>query len=129
MIRKGFFGIYQGKEYEITEDMDNNLMIMTENISEVTSDFEDIYNSGLYTKKIKRSELSEYYFIKPRAEYKGKQFNVSNQQKDSYIQLGTKNVSIAKKLNFDRTDKYYHEKWVPISEVKLTEEKKLIDIN
>lgn len=129
MIKKGFFGTYQGKEYEITEDMDNNLMIMTENISEVTSGFKDIYNSGLYTKKIKKSELSEYYFIKPRAEYKGEQFNVGNQQKDSYIQLGTKDASIAKKLNFDSTDKYYYEKWVPISEVKLTEDKEHIDIN
>lgn len=126
MIRKGFYGIYHGIEYEITEDMNDNLQIKTEDKSKITSDFEDTYNSGLFTKTINKSELSEFYYIIPRAEYKGEKFNVSTRHKDNLLLLGTKDANLAKKLGFERTDKYYYEKWVPVSEVKLIEEKEHI---
>lgn len=126
MIRKGFYGIYQGIEYELTEDMDGNLQIMTEDKGKINSHFKDTYNSGLFTKTINKSELSDFYYIRPRAEYKGEKFNVSTRQKDNSILLGTKDENLAKNMGFERTDKYYYERWVPISEVKLVEEKEHI---
>lgn len=41
-----------------------------------------------------------------------------------FFRIGTINTEIAKELNFERTDKYYYEKWVPKNEVKIKKERK-----
>lgn len=127
MLKKGYFGLYKGKEYEITEDMDNNLLIMTEDSSLIDDDFVDTYNSNVYTKIVKPNDLRQCYFIKPIAVYKGYKFNVSTKEKGNKVYLGTPDATLAEKMNFERTDKYYYEKWVCKSEVELVEDKKEID--
>ncbi|MEN2768983.1 hypothetical protein [Ornithinibacillus xuwenensis] len=124
MIKKGYFGIYNGKEYKVVEDNDNNVLIMTDDPAKITDDFVDTYGSGVYTKKISQNELSEFYYIKPQANYKGSQFNVGNRERDGKVCLGTGDAKLAKKLNFERTDKYYYEKWVLKDEVLLMEQRK-----
>lgn len=124
MIKKGFFGIYQGEEYEVTEDMDNNFLILTKDLSKITNDFVDTYGSGVYTKKVSRNELSEYYYIQPQASYMGDQFNVSRREVNGKVCLGTGDATLAEKLRFDRTDKYYYEKWVDKEDVIIFEQRK-----
>lgn len=127
MLKKGYFGLYKGKEYEITEDMENNLLIMTEDSSLIDDGFVDTYNSNVYTKIVKPNDLSQCYLIKPIAVYKGYKFNVSTNEKENKVCLGTPDATLADKMNFERTDKYYYEKWVHKSEVELAEDKKEID--
>jgi hypothetical protein len=124
MIKKGYFGIYKGKEYKVTEDMDNNFLILTDDLSKITNDFVDTYGSGVYTKKVSQNELSEYYYIQPQANYMGGQFNVSPREVDGKVCLGTGDARLAEKLKFERTDKYYYEKWVPKEEVIIIEQRK-----
>ncbi len=52
--------------------------------------------------------------------------DVKNGAKAHLIQLlGTSDSKIAKQLGFDRTDKYFYEKWVNTSELELFEEKSI----
>ncbi|MFU0791775.1 MAG: GIY-YIG domain-containing protein [Virgibacillus proomii] len=128
MPNKGYFGVYNNIEYEVTRDVDNNFLIMTDDPAKVTNDFVDKFNSGVYTKKIKKENLSELYYIKPQAIYKNKKFNVMSNEKDGKVYLGTGDAKLAREFNFDRTDKYYYEKWVPKEDVEIIEERKDIPI-
>ncbi|MGX4669008.1 hypothetical protein JNUCC74_07315 [Cerasibacillus sp. JNUCC 74] len=83
----------------------------------------------MYTKKqINLKELEEYYYIESRAIYKNKPFNVMSNEKDGKVYLGTGDAKLAREFNFDRTDKYYYEKWVPKEDVEIIEERKDIPI-
>lgn len=124
LIKKGYFGVYHNTEYKVIEDMEDNLLILTKDLSKVTIGFVDIYGTGVYTKKIDRDELSEFYYIEPEAMYMGKTFNIGLPEKDEKICLGTDNASDAQKYGFKRTDKYYYEKWVSKNDVKISETKK-----
>ncbi|MDL0435336.1 hypothetical protein QQB53_06090 [Niallia sp. SS-2023] len=91
------------------------IIICIEDISKIDSDFVDTYGRGIYKKRINQNDL---------AEYKGKTFNVSPRIVDGKVFLGTGDAKLAMKYQFDRTDKYYYEKWFPLEEVILTENRK-----
>lgn len=57
MLKSGLYGKYRGTQYEITVDMDNNVKIITEEKGKIDSTFEDLYNSGVYSKRVNPSEL------------------------------------------------------------------------
>lgn len=124
MVKKGYFGKYKGIEYEVTRDMQNRFLIMTDDLSKTTSDFVDLYNSGVYTKEINQNELSEYYKIESYVNYKGHKFGVSTSELNGKVLIGTTDSILAEQLNFERTDKYYYEKWISKDDVTIIEERK-----
>ena len=52
MIKNGEFCIYNDNEYELNEDSDGNLIIITTNRAIIDETFVDKYNSGVYSKVI-----------------------------------------------------------------------------
>ncbi|HHQ1173347.1 TPA: hypothetical protein ACSKOY_001504, partial [Listeria innocua] len=72
--------------------------------------------------------IKELYEISDIVVYKEKEFESITETKD-FFRIGTINTEIAKELNFERTDKYYYEKWVPKNEVKIEKERKNIPLN
>lgn len=127
MIKKGDYCTYNNNEYELTGNMDGDLLILTTDYSLATDGFIDKYNSGVYTKKVDFEEISNCYHIRPYGIYRKERVNVRIKKGD-LVHIGTPDASLAKVLGLDRTDKYYYEKWVPIDEVQLFEERKEINL-
>jgi hypothetical protein len=122
MIRNGNYCIYNGREFELSEDMDENLIILSENPASLKEKgFVDRFNSGVYSKVVKPSELTKCYRIITKGKLDGKVVNISNENSDEYY-VGTLNAEIAKDLGAERTDKYYYEKWVPKERIEIFEE-------
>ena len=48
MIKNGEFCIYNDNEYELNEDSNGNLIIITTNRAIIDETFVDKYNSGVY---------------------------------------------------------------------------------
>ena len=61
MIKNGEFCIYNDNEYELNEDSDGNLIIITTNRAIIDETFVDKYNSGVYSKVILPNEIGEAY--------------------------------------------------------------------
>ncbi|WP_253295622.1 hypothetical protein [Roseburia sp. MSJ-14] len=57
----GEFCVYNGNEYELNEDNDGNLIIITTNREIIDATFVDEYNSGVYSKIISPNEIKEAY--------------------------------------------------------------------
>ena len=57
MIKNGEFCIYNDNEYELNEDSDGNLIIITTNRAIIDETFVDKYNSGVYSKVILPNEI------------------------------------------------------------------------
>ncbi len=57
MIKNGEFCVYNGNEYELNEDNDGNLIIITTNREIIDATFVDEYNSGVYSKIISPNEM------------------------------------------------------------------------
>lgn len=128
MIRNGNYCIYNGIEYELSEDMDDNLIIFSENPSSLEEQgFIDQFNSGVYSKVVNTSELTKCYRITTKGKLNGKFVNISNENDNEYY-VGTSNADIAKYIGAERTDKYYYEKWVPKERVEVFEEIQEINI-
>ncbi|MEN2667611.1 hypothetical protein [Listeria aquatica] len=128
MVKDGFFCVYNNIEYEVTRNKEHEFIIMTEEINKVTPGFVDKYNSGVYTKPINKKDVSDYYRISSKAIYKGVEFNITT-EKGSELFLGTDNAELARKMDFDRTDKYYYEKWVPENEVEIIMKRKELSLD
>ncbi|WP_172372747.1 hypothetical protein [Sporosarcina jiandibaonis] len=127
MIRNGEYCIYKNREFEFTSDMEGNLLIVSENPHMIKEGFVDKYRNGVYSKRVKPSELINCYQVTTKGKFKGEIINVSNEDKDKYY-VGTSNTKFAQKLGLERTDKYYYEKWVPKNEVEIFEDRKDIKL-
>ncbi|OCA90396.1 hypothetical protein A8F94_00420 [Bacillus sp. FJAT-27225] len=126
MLKSGIYGKYHGIEYEITVDMENNIMIMTEDKRKIDQTFEDKYNSGVYTKIVNSSELVDCVNITPFGIIQGEKLRILQANNNEY-QVGTGSMLIGDKINLPRVDRDTRLGWVPKSEVKVIEEK--ISIN
>lgn len=127
MVRKGNYTIYKGQEYRFVKEQDSSISLISNNIKDLENGFNK-YSDDVFIKSIPLRDLKEAYYIHPYALFKGIAFDVIVDEKSQKANLGTTDVGIAKKLKFDRTDKYYYEKWVPIEEVQLFEEREKIKI-
>lgn len=122
-VKKGRFGIYQGKEYKIYENENGSYDLVSDDLADFKYGFVEKYPLT-YVKTVNKKEIISSYRILPQGIYQGEKFDISEQVQDGKVNLGTTNALIAKKLNFARTDKYFYEKWVPKDEVQIIEEKK-----
>ncbi|MGE7907949.1 hypothetical protein ACQKNS_26775 [Peribacillus sp. NPDC094092] len=126
MLKSGIYGKYNGIEYEITIDMDNNIKIMTEEINDIDHAFVNIYNSGVYSKKVNRSELTDCVSVSYFGNVDGERVQILQETEDEF-QISSGSMLVGDNLNIPRIDRETWLGWVPKRKVKLIEEKNLID--
>ncbi|WP_026565205.1 hypothetical protein [Bacillus sp. UNC41MFS5] len=126
MLKSGIYGKYRGTEYEITGDMDNNVKIITEEKGKIDSTFEDLYNTGVYSKIVDPSELVDCVSIALYGIIQGEKVQIL-QEKGNEYQVAAVSSLIGNDLNLPRVDRDTWLGWVPKSKVKLMEEKTAIN--
>ena len=84
MIKNGEFCIYNDNEYELNEDSDGNLIIITTNRAIIDETFVDKYNSGVYSKVILPNEIGEAYDCQTYGVIKGSRVNVEKENEEYY---------------------------------------------
>ncbi|MFD4818349.1 hypothetical protein [Peribacillus butanolivorans] len=124
MIRKGEFTIYNGKEYRFIEsDTVEAIELISNDKKDMDNGFTH-YKDNIYTKIVQVNEVNELFSINPYAKYKGEIFSASEEGKTGEVLLDTSNTELAKKMGFERTDKYMYSKYVEWDEVEIIEEMK-----
>ncbi|MDP9743163.1 hypothetical protein [Peribacillus frigoritolerans] len=124
MIRKGEYTIYNGREYRFIEsDTVEAIELISNDKNEMDNGF-TYYKNNIYTKIVGVNEVKELYSINPYAVYKGEVFPASQERKTGKVLLDTTNTELAKRMGFERTDKYMYSKSVECDEVKIIEERK-----
>lgn len=124
-IKKGRYARFNGKEYKVYTNEDGSYDLVSHDPNDVNNGFFEQY-SDTYVKKVSVNEITSIHRIIPFAKYQGNRLDVNDQEKNGEIHLGTIDATLAKKLDFERTDKYYYEKWIPKNEVEIFEERKEI---
>ncbi|CEG26921.1 hypothetical protein [Bacillus sp. B-jedd] len=126
ILKSGNYGKYNGIEYKITTDMENNIKILTKDKSKIDHTFEDKYNSGVFTKIVNPSELVDCVSIETYGIIQGEKVQIL-QENEHEFQVATGSLLIGEKLNLPRVDRDMWLGWVSKSGVKVIEEK--ISIN
>ncbi|MYL59333.1 hypothetical protein GLW20_17635 [Virgibacillus halodenitrificans] len=127
MLKKGKYALYKGAEYRFLKKDNQHVELISNNSSDMKKGFSH-YEDDVYTKVVSKHDLEKTYHITPRAKYKGELFYASNGDGDGTISLDTDKATIAKKYNFERTDKYMYSKYVNIEEVEIIEEKEVYNL-
>ena len=125
--KNGEFCIYNDNEYELNEDSDGNLIIITTNRAIIDETFVDKYNSGVYSKVILPNEIGEAYDCQTYGVIKGSRVNVEKENEEYYF-VGTADCKVAEALGLQRCDKYYYEGKFPKQDVEIIEEKEKIEL-
>ncbi|QYF82697.1 hypothetical protein KY492_27890 [Brevibacterium sp. PAMC21349] len=124
MLRKGEYTIYNGKEYRFIEsDTVEAVELISNDKNEMDNGF-TYYKNNIYTKIVGLDEVKELYSINPYAIYKEEVFPASQERKTGNVLLATTNTELAKRMGFERTDKYMYSKSVEWDEVKIIEDRK-----
>ena len=97
MIKNGEFCIYNGNEYELNEDNDGNLIIITTNRAIIDATFVDEYSSGVYSKVISPNEIQEAYERRAYGVIKDSRVNVEKENEEYYF-VGTADCKVAEAL-------------------------------
>jgi len=129
MLRKGEYTIYNGKEYRFIEsDTVEAVELISNDKNEMDNGF-TYYKNNIYTKIVGLDEVKELYSINPYAIYKEEVFPASQERKTGKVLLDTTNTELAKRMGFERTDKYMYSKSVKWDEVEIIEERKLYSLD
>ncbi|YCI77548.1 hypothetical protein M1D47_02565 [Bacillus sp. R1-10] len=124
MLRKGEYTIYNGREYRFIEsDTVEAIKLISNDKKDMENGF-TYYKKNIYTKIVGVNEVKEFYSINPYAVYKGEVFPASEERKTGKVLLATTNTELAKRMGFERTDKYMYSKSVKWDEVEIIEERK-----
>ncbi|CAK6470507.1 hypothetical protein ACPOM7_14420 [Peribacillus castrilensis] len=124
MIRKGEYTIYNGREYRFIESDTVEAIELISNDKKVMENGFTYYKKNIYTKIVGVNEVKELYSINPYAVYKEEVFPASQERKTGKVLLATTNTELAKRMGFERTDKYMYSKSVEWDEVEIIEERK-----
>jgi hypothetical protein len=125
MLRSGDFALYHNQEYELYENGDDTVNLVTDNPQSIEHGFIKDPFSNRFEKTVNVQEVTNAYHIKIYGKYKNAEVNVRTEDEHSYL-IGTPDAEKAQILNLDRIDKYFYEKWVPKDEVEIFEVKKAI---
>ena len=112
MIKKWWICVYNGNEYELNEDNDGNLIIITTNREIIDATFVDEYNSGVYSKIISPNEIQEAYECRTYGLINGYKVSIRKELKDTFL-VGTG----------DRKSCWYT--WIEIEQISTCMRKKL----
>jgi hypothetical protein len=119
-FRDGPHAVYQGREFRLAILDGGNLELASEDSADISLGFTKYYE-GLYVLPVKRPDLQEVFSIHPVARYQGFEFGIHGQDTDkAVVSLTTGDEKIAERLDFDRADKFYWEKWVSVDELEKT---------
>jgi len=102
--------------------------IITEEKRKIDSTFEDLYNSGVYSKRVNPSEIVDCVSIALLGIVQGEKVRLLMEKENEY-QVATGSLLIGNDLNLPRVDRDTWLGWVPKSKVKLIEEKIAINPN
>jgi hypothetical protein len=136
-MRKGMFAEYRGSIYQAEIIDDLQIKLVSRDVKDQALGFKlkiyPEYYKGIknlpeiYLKDVNKDDIIELFEVNPKSKYKGYKFNISG-EKNGHVHIGTNDATLAKDLGFERTDKYYYEKWVPKNEVEIFEERKEIKL-
>lgn len=126
MIKFGLYAKYNGIEYKVTSDMDDNVIIYTEDKSKVDSTFYDLTGHGVYKKKVNPKELVNCESITTYGVIGGEKVQIL-QEKDDQFQVGTGSLLIGEKLKLKRVDRDSWIGWISKNRVKIIEERHPVD--
>ncbi len=122
----GTYGVYKGEVHRIGIDEEDIIHLYPNSESEIDDTYIDRYNLGSYSKAVDPSELTEMFELSSFAEYKGYKISIAREVGDEY-ELWVADHEIAKKLGFDRCDKYAYNMMVKKSDVEVIVEKTPLD--
>ncbi|MGC6768025.1 hypothetical protein [Enterococcus sp. LJL51] len=135
-MRNGSYATYNEKEYFASQWDENQVRLVSYDKRDEALGFkkkiypDNYLNVGelpiIYIKIVKWEELEEFYTVEYLAEYHGEKYWVRDSMNRNNIILGTDSAAIAAKNQFLRTDKYFYEKEVLKSEVKIEAVKKYL---
>ena len=123
MIRGGKYALYHGKEYRFVGPKGNYIELVSHNKEDINDGF-SYYAEGVFIKNVSLEEVENLFKISSKARYKGELFPVSEEGKTGKVLLDTTNTELAKKMGFERTDKYMYSKYVNWDEVEIIEQRK-----
>ncbi|GGB67773.1 hypothetical protein [Fictibacillus barbaricus] len=127
MIKRGKYTSYNNKEYSIGKEGDDWVNLVSKDSKDLNNGFQPHpLDKAVFVKKVSRNKLDKIYKITPYAIYKGYKLSIGGET-DGKILLGTGEVKIADALGFNRTDKYFYEKWIDNKDLKIMEEKEILN--
>ncbi len=116
-FRSGPHAVFRGREFRLAALEDGKFELISKVANDISLGFIK-YSEGIYTKPVNKSELESIFSVDMMASYHGFEFGIFGQDIDSgTVSLTTGNEKIAERFGFDRADKFYWEKWVPVSEL------------
>ncbi|USK34319.1 hypothetical protein LIT25_02635 [Bacillus sp. F19] len=126
-MRKGKFGVYQGKEYKIISYKKNYYLKSIDPLTQAIGFSLAPGENSIYIKKVEPNDLDDAYEIIPTTFYKGYHFGIIgyDEAKQEVI-LMTSNPEAWKKLNLETHAKYEFTVDVPLNELDIIEEKEPI---
>ncbi|MFE4142975.1 hypothetical protein ACFX4I_13965 [Peribacillus sp. YIM B13472] len=121
MIRKGKYAIHNGSEYSFSLE-DKSIRLISNKHADLSQGFKHL-DENIYIKNVSVEEV-DLFKINSKAVYKGEVFPASEERRTGKVLLDTTNTELAKKMGFERTDKYMYSKSVEWDEVEIIEERK-----
>ncbi|UVI30211.1 hypothetical protein [Paenibacillus spongiae] len=117
MIKQGTFAKYNGREYAVgRKGREWVNLISTDTTSVIDGFLPHKYESGIFMKKVQKSDILESYMVRAIVVYKEIEFVVRKRFNDTVL-IGTSEQHTAESFDFYRLTKFNYEKWIPINEV------------
>lgn len=121
MIRLGSYGVYNGKEYEITGYKGNNkVKLLSYDESDLQNGFGQNPNfprPGVFIKIVDLKDIEKAFDVTTYCKYRGKVVDLLDENDDSYL-IGTGNHEIYKSFKFNMRTLGDYDKWVKKHEIK-----------
>ncbi len=125
-MRIGDYCEYRGHTFKYSVDINGEIYVSTKDKALIDDSFDGPNKRGIYKKKITKADLDIIYRVENYAVIDGREFDVLKLD-DRRVLLGTNDASTAELLEFERSDRYYYEKWIDTNEVEIKE--RIIDID
>lgn len=127
--RDDHFAIYRGKEYRLGVGKERDLTLYSDDPADLLMGFDKIDNC-LFSRQVKKEDLSSYYSVGTLALYKGIEFGIMTTKGDKVL-ITTGGVGWTRKfieeLGLEQVDLGVYEKWVDEKDLeKVWEEKSSI---
>ncbi|MED3908469.1 hypothetical protein P4597_04615 [Peribacillus simplex] len=122
MIRKGKYAVHNGSEYSFNLLEDKSIRLISHKQADLSQGFKQL-EENIYIKNVPVEEVESFFKINSKAKYKGELFPATEERKTGKVLFDTTNTELAKKMGFERTDKYMYSKSVEWDEVEIIEER------
>ncbi len=137
-IRNGTYINLNNKEMGISMDNDGNIVFLSNDPDDLKNGFQlrEDYYSSFYTiviafadfkKLVEDGEIKEIYQIRSHAIYKKQKVEVNGKGKT--VRISTDRGAVAEVCGMEMVERAYYTKVVPVSELKIIEEKKVLGID